>query len=68
MDNRKNDKVSPGNKKHQRKNRTPVVRVEFNTDGNMKGRTKKVGPGYDDTGKGNDAHASRSDEKKARQR
>jgi len=40
----------------------------FNTDDPLKPSKRKVGPGYDDTGKGNDAHASRLDEKRPRQR
>jgi hypothetical protein len=40
----------------------------FNTDDRLKPSKKKVGPGYDDTGKGNDAHASHLDEKRSSQR
>ena len=40
----------------------------FNTDDRLKPSKKKVGPGYDDTAKGNDANASYLDEKRSRQR
>ena len=57
------------NSRNNNKREKPKDAVErFNTDDGLKPSTKKVGAGYDDTGKGNDAHASRLDEKKYRRR
>jgi hypothetical protein len=65
MDNlNKKDEQRPRRKRIKSKHTTSSPGENFNTDDHQDPSTRGVGPGYDDTGSGNDEQASRLDEKK----
>jgi hypothetical protein len=65
------DKQSEQRSRDKRKSGNKLLlqqREKFNTDGHQEPSSRNVGPGYDDTGKGNDARTSRLDEKRTQKR
>jgi hypothetical protein len=60
-----NDKKDqrPRRKRMKNKHTTALPAENFNTDDHQQSPSRNVGPGYDDTGGGNDSKASLLDER-----
>lgn len=60
----KKDEQRPRRKRIKSKHTPSSPGENFNTDDHQDPSSRRVGPGYDDTGSGNDANASRRDEER----